>query len=131
METNLTFQKALHRLTSTSFTLLNNFKDLAKSEANLAKQSLFSLLAIFLFVIVLAGIAWLGVLGIFLAILRAYHYSWIEALCMASLVNIVFIGFFILKIQMLKANLYFPHTRQQLANLFSNTTDPSHVQTEK
>lgn len=98
------------------FTLIN-------LEALLAKESLFKILGLAAFAVVILLSTWLSLLGVLIAWLIQLHFNWLFALAIVVALNIFILLMIFFSIIHLKNNLTFSATRRQIAHLKSVKED--------
>jgi hypothetical protein len=116
-ESDLTFIGVLKNLAHTFVRLMGDLASLAQTEAKLAGQSVVSIF--FLCFIIGSSITatWLSLSGLLLACLMYFHFSWIAAFSILTMLNLVVLMIICVTILKLKNNLSFRATRRQIRGL--------------
>jgi hypothetical protein len=113
-ENKVSFTGLVTNLFQTSFKLVSDTVSLANAEAHLAGRSLKDIAILSFFLAALLSTTWFCVIALIVCYLVMLHFSWLAALSIVTLFNLVLmvvIGVVMLK---LKHNLTFPATRRQL-----------------
>lgn len=116
---DLNFIKNIKVMVHAYVQLIKEIFTLINLEVVLAKNSLFKILGLAAFAIVILLSTWFSILGILIAWLINLHFSWLFALTMVVVCNLFILFIIFFSILQLKNNLTFSATRRQITHFNS------------